>query len=285
MWPAGDRRFTQRFLTLRSGERVRVVECGPADSARPTIVLFPGWGSPAYVFRDLMCELAVHGYRSVAPEPRGQGLSDKPASRHAYTTEALSEHIAGVLSALELRSFVLGGHSLGAAHAARAALKHPDGLRGLILMSPVGTHGQPRRLLVALLPVRLARPVARWLARRWVVRLILWMAAARPRVYTRRDVDEYWAPTQFPGVARSSLDLLTELDWGEERPLYASDIGVPTLVIYGARDPLVARTSAAAQLAQSPLVRVRELAGVGHIITDEAPRETARAVIEFLDRL
>jgi pimeloyl-ACP methyl ester carboxylesterase len=249
------------------------------------VVLLPGWASPAYVFRDLLPALAARGYRAIAVEPRGHGLSDIPSDRASYTADALARHVVQIVEALDLDSVVIGGHSLGAAHAVRATPLLGGRVRAQLLLSPVGTHGQPRRLLVGLLPTRLLRPVAPWLVRRMVVRVVLRMAAARSGVYGPGDIDEYWAPSQFPAFGRAMLDLLTELDWGDDNPVLAEAISVPTLVVYGMRDPLVRRTGAAIHLARSPLVTTVALPGVGHVVTDEAPVAVADAVLEFLATL
>lgn len=283
MWPAGDPRFRVHWLELATGERVRVVESG--DPSAPAVLLFPGWASPAYVFRHLLPVLAARGYRAIAAEPRGHGLSDTPAERSAFGSESLTQHLVRIPDALRLESFVLGGHSLGAAYAARAATRLRGRVRALLLMSPVGTHGQPRRLLVRSIPFGILRPVARILVWRWVVRVVLRMAASRGGVYSPRDIDEYWASSQFPNFASAALDLLSEYDWGDAAPVSADDIPVPTLVIHGQKDPLVRRTDAARRLARSPHVRTVALAGVGHVITDEAPAAVADAVLDFLASL
>ena len=283
MWPAGDARFRVRTLQLTAGERVRIVECGPAD-AEP-VLLLPGWGSSAYVFRELLPALAESGYLGVVAEPRGHGLSDKPRDKSAYTSAAFVRHVAGIVEALGCESFVLAAHSLGCAHALRAMPPLGKRVRALILMSPVGTHGQPRRLLTGFLPAWLLRHIGHRLVSRNVVRILLRMAAGRSGVYSPRDIDEYWAPSQDPDYARASLNLLTQLDWGDREPVRAEDIDKPALVIYGELDPLVARTDAAQKLAGSPHVRLIALPGVGHNVIDEAPEQTNRAVLDFLATL
>jgi pimeloyl-ACP methyl ester carboxylesterase len=283
MWPAGDTRFRVRMLQVAAGEHVRVVECGPAD-AEP-VLLLPGWASSAYVFRELLPALAESGYLGIIAEPRGHGLSDKPRDRSLYTTDAFARHVAAIVDALGCESLVLSAHSLGCAHALRAMPMLGGRVRALILMSPVGTHGQPRRLLTGLLPAWLLRRIGHRLVSRNVVRILLRMAAGRGGVYSPRDIDEYWAPSQDPDYARTSLNLLTELDWGDREPIRPEDIDKPAVVIYGELDPLVARTNAVQKLARSAHVRVIALQGVGHNVTDEQPEATNRAVLDFLATL
>jgi len=75
--------------------------------------------------------------RSVAMDMRGHGHSDAPASGD-YGVPALAEDIAAVADALEMRRFVLVGHSMGAAAATAYVGKYPARVAGLVLAGPPG---------------------------------------------------------------------------------------------------------------------------------------------------
>jgi pimeloyl-ACP methyl ester carboxylesterase len=85
--------------------------------------------------------------RAIAMDLRGHGRSDLPADGD-FSVPALARDIAAVADALDLRRFVLVGHSLGGSAAAAYAGEHPQRLRGLVL---VGTPGKA--------PTELARQV------------------------------------------------------------------------------------------------------------------------------
>jgi len=75
--------------------------------------------------------------RAVAFDLRGHGDSD-PADDGDYTVPALAQDVAAVADQLDLRHFVLVGHSLGAAVAIEYAGRHPERLAGLLLVDPNG---------------------------------------------------------------------------------------------------------------------------------------------------
>jgi pimeloyl-ACP methyl ester carboxylesterase len=75
--------------------------------------------------------------RAIAMDLRGHGRSD-PSAGGDYSVPALAQDIAAVADALELRRFVLVGHSLGGSAAAAYAGEHPDRLRGLVLAGTPG---------------------------------------------------------------------------------------------------------------------------------------------------
>ncbi|MDP3857043.1 MAG: alpha/beta hydrolase [Stagnimonas sp.] len=75
--------------------------------------------------------------RAVAMDLRGHGHSDKPPDGD-YSVPVIGEDIAAVVDALELRRFVLVGHSLGGAAAAAYVGKHPQRVAGLVLAGAPG---------------------------------------------------------------------------------------------------------------------------------------------------
>ncbi|HXD40767.1 MAG TPA: alpha/beta hydrolase [Ramlibacter sp.] len=89
--------------------------------------------------------------RALAMDLRGHGRSDKPPAGD-YGVSALAEDIAAVADSLELRRFVLVGHSMGGAAAAAYAGKHPAKLAGLVLAGTPGKSSgeQAQKIMSAL---------------------------------------------------------------------------------------------------------------------------------------
>jgi pimeloyl-ACP methyl ester carboxylesterase len=75
--------------------------------------------------------------RAVALDFRGHGESD-PADDGDYSIRGLAEDVAAVADQLDLRRFILVGHSLGAAVAIEYAGRHPERVAGLLLVDPNG---------------------------------------------------------------------------------------------------------------------------------------------------
>src|SRR5688500_20372279 len=87
MFPAGYPAYRVSFPRLRSGIKLRVVERGEPTS--PPVLLVHGWGCSAFIFRDNMPALADAGFRAIAVDLKGHGLSDKPVAADEYTVDAL----------------------------------------------------------------------------------------------------------------------------------------------------------------------------------------------------
>ena len=279
MFPAGRSELRTRYLDLASGIRVRVVECGTPGA--PMIVLLPGWGCSVYVFRENLAPLAAAGFHAVAVDLKGHGLSDKPISRGEYRLESMQIHVREILDALDADDVVLVGLSMGAALAAQIAAAAQGHVRSVVLGSPVGYSGIPA--LWALKGVT-ASPVVSLLPRiatRQVIKSILEVVNGKLRKISPRDVDEYWAPTQFPEFTIAMRQLLHEFTWDGGVPA----IGVPALLISGSQDRLLPRALARQYAHKIHGVRHLEIAGAGHVVYDEAPAAVNEAIIEFVTGL
>lgn len=76
----------------------------------PPLLLLTGWPQNWYAWRDMMPPLAQH-YTLVVPDPRGLGLSDKPAT--GYDTGTLGGDLFVLMTALGHERFAMVGHDCG----------------------------------------------------------------------------------------------------------------------------------------------------------------------------
>ena len=72
-------------------------------------------------------------FRVITPDLRGFGESQVTAG--PYTMEMLADDVHALLQARGIRTAVIGGHSMGGYVALALARRHPEMLRGLILVN------------------------------------------------------------------------------------------------------------------------------------------------------
>lgn len=286
LFPAGVDGLTARFVELRSGVRVRVVECSPEGwregGGGGTAVFLPGWGCSAYAFRKNLGALAERGVRAVAVELKGQGASDKPVGMGEYTSDSLTAHTLEVLDVLMLDKASLVGLSLGGLVAARVALAAPERVTRLALLDPVG-FGRVRLVgLARRLPVRLGPFIARVAGQRWLFALALRGAYGSLGEPSARDVDEYFAPACDPAFVRSLWSLLHEVDWRMLTAAELQRLTMPLLVVFGTRDRLVSPRDAERLAGEAPDARTIFIPGAGHASPEEAPDAVNSALVDFL---
>ena len=275
MYPAGEDGVNARMLDLRSGIRVRVVEAG--DAASPPIVLVPGWGCSVWIFHENIVALAASGFRVIAVDPTGHGLSDKPRAPAEYTTNAMRDNLLEILDGLEIERAGLVGHSMGAAIVARAAEKSPHRVSGVALVAPVGFAGVPGLSLLRASTPSCSIALLHSVAGRPFFRLILSFVYGTLRRASDRDLEEFYAPSQFPDFTRALRHLLHEFTWDAPFP----KLEVPLLTIVGSKDflsrPRDAGRYGGIAAGRAPLI----IEGAGHVIFDEAPEIVNAALVDF----
>jgi pimeloyl-ACP methyl ester carboxylesterase len=284
-YPAGVDGVAARFVELRSGLRVRVVEsCSEGRrEGGETVVLLAGWGCSAYTFRKNIRALGERGARVLAVELKGQGASDKPVGEGEYTTRALVSHTLDVLDALGLEHASLVGHSLGGLVAARLALAAPERVSRLALIDPVGFGSVRLVRLARLFPEAMGPLLPRVAARRWLFALALRCAYGSLGRPSAHDVDEYFAPALDPAFVRSLWSLLHEVDWRLLTPGELRQLKMPLLVIFGTEDRLVSPWGAQRMADEAPDARTILIPGAGHASVEEAPDAVNALLGAFLN--
>ncbi len=99
----------------------------------PALVCIHGITSQGHVWDEVAEELSPQ-YRVLAPDLRGHGDSDKPASGNS--SDDYAADLEGFAQALGLERFTLMGHSLGGRIALHYAGLHPRRVERLILEDP-----------------------------------------------------------------------------------------------------------------------------------------------------
>jgi pimeloyl-ACP methyl ester carboxylesterase len=276
-------------VTLSDGVSLRVAESG--DAAAPAVLLVHGWGASMYMWRDWFAPLAAAGRRVVAVDLPGHGVSDKPTDLGRYTLASL----VGVLRELiELRALGapdIVAQSMGGTIALTVAVRRAAPVGRLVLVNPA-CFGLVSALRLARRVTPLAtKPVVDRLVPRWVVARGHRLVFGDPSLITDEDIDQYWAPSQFPGYARAMLRLVHEFTW--ERPSVRVMVSrlrslapptAPPLVVLGTRDRLVLGAHeyvAAVRAAGAPL-EIFESDGGGHAVNEERPAEVLGVVRQFL---
>jgi pimeloyl-ACP methyl ester carboxylesterase len=281
MFPAGDPAYRVSFPRLRSGLKVRVVERGDPDS--PAVVFVHGWGCSVYVFRFNMPALADAGFRVIAVDLKGHGLSDKPTAPEEYKIDSLVEHLRDILDALELERPALAGHSLGGSLIYHFAARYPDRASCLGLLSPVGLNGVPLMWLYHALTPKLLTPILRLIKPRLIVKLALRRVYGRRAHFTQRDVEEFLAPSQFPEYALAMRELLHNYDWAAGKNRRLTTVDIPAMGVWGSLDHMMPDDGMGVYLPLLPRVVLRAIPDAGHIIPEETPAEVNSALLALLN--
>jgi len=109
---------TSSTVTTRDGTSIYYKDWGQGTP----VVFSHGWPLQGDAWEDQMLFLAEHGYRVIAHDRRGHGLSSKPWDGNHMDTYA--DDLATLIETLDLQGAVLVGHSTGGGEVTRYIGRH-----------------------------------------------------------------------------------------------------------------------------------------------------------------
>lgn len=116
------------------GQRIAAQQEG--DVKRPLAILIHGWSSSHYAMSPLLPALNQR-YHCLAVDLPGYGQS--PALPQPVSITAYADLIAGLIQSITNKPVVLIGHSMGGMISLTVALRHPQLVERLVLLSPTIT--------------------------------------------------------------------------------------------------------------------------------------------------
>lgn len=223
------------------------------------VVLVHGTGGYAGSWAAQL-DLLADWYRVYTPECRGHGRTADVEGPYSY--EVFADDLAGFIEALDLGPVRLAGWSNGASVALRLALRRPDLVSRLVLLSGATTSREGETAAATALSVE---PGRSWLAETW-----------RP-LYEALSPD---GPEHFP-VVEEKLNRM----WREAAPVAMEQIAalpMPLLVMQG-DDDCVEIAHAAAMAGTAPDGRLAVVPGTSHVSPMEKPELVSLLLLDFFE--
>jgi magnesium chelatase accessory protein len=267
-----------RFV-VAGGIRWHVQQSGTG----PVLLLVHGTGASTHSWRDLWPMLAAH-FTVIAPDLPGHAFTEAGGGARS-SLPGIAQALADLLATLGVAPCYCIGHSAGAAILCRMAL---DG------------HIAPRTIVSingAFLPLGgaagvLFAPIAKLFATNPLVpRLISWRggeAVAVERVISgtgsrldRTGIDLYARLVREPSHIAGALAMMGNWNLQHfEREL--AHLPTPLHLLVGERDRAVPPSQALRIRQRLPRAELTQLAGLGHLAHEEAPREVGSLVLRVL---
>jgi pimeloyl-ACP methyl ester carboxylesterase len=231
----------------------------------PDVLLIGGLGDTVEAWQPQLDGLADR-YRLTAFDNRGAGRTAMPEG--PVTVQAIADDAAGVLRALEIPGAHVAGFSMGSAIAQELALRHPQLVRSLVLVS---TFARPDALFCAQLRFW------RWLAevtpgeRAFFEAFFTWVYT--PRAHADGTVPQIveqalaFPHQQSVEAFQAQVDALLAHDTADR----LSQIAVPTLVLAGELDTILPPRFGRSVAEQIPDARFEVMPGEAHQPFQEVP--------------
>lgn len=122
--------YASNNLTLSNGSKMHFVD----EGSGPVVLMLHGNPTWSFYYRDLIRQLSASGYRCIAPDHIGCGLSDKPKD-YNYTLEQRIEDIESLIDHLGISQFSLILHDWGGAIGCGVAGRKPEAIEKLVLLN------------------------------------------------------------------------------------------------------------------------------------------------------
>jgi len=105
------------------------------EGSGPPILMVHGQPTWSYLYRKMIPPLVAAGYRCIAPDLMGFGLSDKPTEESAYSLQRHVELVTGLVEKLKLQGITVVGQDWGGPIGLRYAIEHQDNIRALVILN------------------------------------------------------------------------------------------------------------------------------------------------------
>lgn len=247
--------------------------CDDSGGTGVPLVLVHGFPLDRTIWSGQMTGLAASA-RVLAPDLPGFGSS--PPGGRAPSIDGYADDVRDLLDRLGIDRAVVGGVSMGGYVALAFARRHPERLRGLVLVcTKSGADSPEGRALRDKAADLVRREGTGAIAAQMLPKMLAPGAAHSPAL---AEVDRVMR-RQSPEAVIGALAALR--DRPDATPGLSS-ISVPTLVVSGVDDAIIPRSEAALLASRIHGSRLFSIAHAGHLAHLDAPDPFDAAVREFL---
>ncbi len=276
--------MTLNFKRLSTnGITLHTVLAGPEDGE--PVFLLHGFPDAWFGWEAQIHPLAEFGFRVIVPDQRGYNLSDKPKGVSSYQMNNLVEDIIGLADNLGYDQFYLAGHDFGAMVSWNLATQYPARLKRLaianvphpsVMQNYLRTHPSQMRkswyaffFQIPRIPERVVK------TNNWQI-----LISALPDNLTEKECNRYRQAWAQPDAMTSMINWYRAMLRQSRKSMAASQIEVPTLVIWGQQDPYISYEMAPLSVNLCQDSRLVTFADASHWVMHDKPKEVSQLLIE-----
>lgn len=263
---------------------VRLNVAHEGDPEGKAVLLLHGFPDTSRMWRKQVPALTEAGYRTIAPDLRGFGESDKPRKASAYKMPLIVADLRGLLDALEIDRAHVVGHDWGAVAAWALAGQARDRIERLVAISVGHPRGfgppsldQVRRTWYAVLFQLPRVPEALLRTRDW--------ALLRRIFGSSPDIEDSIRDLSRPGALTAALNWYRAS--GRPDRMFSDRwfprVDAPTMGIWGSKDSTLGEKQMTDSVKHLDGPWRYERMKAGHWIAVKRSEELNRLLLDFLD--
>lgn len=261
----------------------------------PLVLLVHGFPERWFSWRSQISALAAAGYRVVAPDLRGYGLSDKPRGGYEITNLALD--IAQIIRALGEDHATVIGHDWGGAITWETVSRHPDVVSRYAVLNCPHPAVMRRAFLSSAAQLRRSWYMfafnVPWLPERLlsrdggaaVAKAFRAMAVDRSR-FTRELLAPFCESAARPEDVAPMLAYYRQAIRSAFRPWTVAPYPIidrPGLLLWAEEDKALGLELLAPHSRVARDLRIQRIPGCGHFSTQEQPETVNRHLLHWLE--
>ena len=268
------------FVKLKNGS-ISYKWSGPVQGE--IVVMVHGLSTPRVIFMQNVGALVEAGYRVLTYDHFGYGFSDRPNIKQGK--QLYDDELIELLVALGIKTAVnLIGYSMGGGISTIFAANHPERVKRLILMAPVGfilKHRGINKLL--LIPV-----LGEWLMAIVVKKKMIdhYYSEVERGVAPRIMAESFEQQFEYPGVEHAFLSSLRNFPMENLQAEYQQlgENAFPKLLIWGTEDSDTPFAGSEKILRLIPDIQFLKIEGGGHSIPYTHDDIVNREIVDFLKK-
>jgi haloalkane dehalogenase len=247
------------------------------EQSGPPVVLVHGFPESSRMWETTMEALADAGRRCVAPDLYCLGDSEDPGPA---TFERNLEALGGLIDELGLGEVALVVHDWGGFIGLAWACEHPGSVAAVVI-SDTGffADGKWHGMAEAMRSDQ-GEELVGGIVKEGFAALL----RADGATFSDEDVDAYWRPFESGRGRQATLEFYRSMDFEKLEPYDGKlgELGVPTLMLWGAEDQFAPLAGAHRFQREIPGSEVVAIDGAGHFVFETEPERCTSEIVRFL---
>ncbi|RPF50096.1 alpha/beta fold hydrolase [Aquisalibacillus elongatus] len=263
-------------------ETIRVmgvdVYCEHDFNGKPPIVLIHGYLASTYTYHKVLPLLQEH-FSVLAIDLPGFGKSEKSKS-FRYSFENYAKLVTACMDVFNISSAMLVGHSMGGQVVMNVAKFSPERVLKLVLLNSSGYLKRANRLLIFSSYLPFFHRFVHYHINKHDVKDVLKDVLYDHSLIDEDMIEQYKRPIMDGNFPHSLIRLLRHRE-GDLSNEELNHLQVPALLLWGKQDKVVPLYIGEKLEKELPQANLKVYDKVGHLITDERPREVVEDIVMF----